>query len=116
MSHGKNDGKRPGSLSKKPGALKLGAKPKSKNLKIEKKSSRDFDFSDQPKRHSPRNSTPEPGARLHQRLGEFVIERISHDGRGLTQWQSKTLFVEGALPGETVTARFISEHRNFAEA
>lgn len=117
MSHGKNGGKSPGGFfsgksgSGKSRPAKLGAKPRGKS-----KQPRDFDFSDQPKHHGPRNNTPEPGARPNQRLGEFTIERISHDGRGLTQWQGKTLFVEGALPGEIVTARFVNEHGRFAEA
>jgi 23S rRNA (uracil1939-C5)-methyltransferase len=111
MSHGKSGGNRPGSGGhfKKPPA-KLGSKPKGKSKTA------GFDFSDQPKHHGPRNNTPEPGARLHQRLGEFTISRISHDGRGLTEWQGKTLFVEGALPGETVSARFVMEHGRYAEA
>jgi 23S rRNA (uracil1939-C5)-methyltransferase len=49
-------------------------------------------------------------------LGEFSVDRISHDGRGLAQWQGKTLFIEGALPGETVSARFIKEQSRYAEA
>lgn len=115
MSHGKNGGKRPGSsFPGKPGAGKLGAKPKGKSAK--NKTPREYDFSDKPKHHGPRNNTPEPGARLNQRLGEFTVERISHDGRGIAQWQGKTLFIDGALPGEQVSARFVNEHGRYAEA
>lgn len=110
MSHGKNGGKRPGSFSNKSTAPRLGAKPKGKSKTV-----RDFDFSDQPKHHGPRKDTTEPAARLNQRLGEFTIERMSHDGRGLTQWQGKTLFVEGALRGEIVSVRFVAEHGRYAE-
>lgn len=117
MSQGKQGGKHPGGFpGSKGNTNKLGAKPQGKSAKNKNKSPRDFDFSDQPKHHGPRNNTPEPGARPNQRLGEFTIERISHDGRGLAQWQGKTLFVEGALPGEQVSARFVNEHGRYAEA
>lgn len=117
MSHGKGGGKRPGSnSSSKSTKPKLGAKPKSGAKPKGKNKSFEFDFTDQPKQHGPRNKTAEPSARLHQRLGEFTIERMSHDGRGLTQWQGKTLFVEGALAGERVTARFKKEQSRYAEA
>lgn len=111
MPQGKNGGKRPGSFSSKSHALRLGAKPKNKTSKHRP----EFDFSDQPKHHGPRTQEAAQ-VRLHQRLGEFVIDRISHDGRGITQWQGKTLFVDGALPGERVTVRFVSERGNLAEA
>jgi 23S rRNA (uracil1939-C5)-methyltransferase len=52
----------------------------------------------------------------NKRLGEFTIERWSHDGRGLTNLNGKTLFVAGALPGEKITARLIEEHSRFIEA
>ena len=106
MSHGKNGGKgrNPGKLGSKPRA---GKKPKN---------SPDFDFSQVPKRNAVRRDETAPAARPNQRLGEFVIDRLSHDGRGVTQWQGKTLFVADALAGERITARFISEHGRYAEA
>lgn len=110
MSHGKNGGgKRPG--GKQP--IKLGRKPRSSS---KAKKPLNLDFSDVPKRTSLRSQTPEIHARPKQRLGEFTIDRLSHDGRGLTQWNGKTLFIEGALPGEQVSARFVSEHGRYAEA
>lgn len=45
----------------------------------------------------------------------LAIERLSHDGRGIARWQGKTLFVAGALPGETVTIRLVGEQSRFAE-
>ncbi|WP_347332165.1 23S rRNA (uracil(1939)-C(5))-methyltransferase RlmD [Marinimicrobium locisalis] len=44
-----------------------------------------------------------------------TVERLSHDGRGIVRWQGKTLFVAGALPGETVTVRLVGEQSRFAE-
>lgn len=44
------------------------------------------------------------------------IEDISHDGRGVARVDGKTVFVDGALPGETATFRHIKQHRNFDEA
>ena len=45
----------------------------------------------------------------------FEIEGLSHEGRGVTRWDGKTLFVEGALPGETVTVRLRREQSRHAE-
>lgn len=110
MSHGKNGGgKRPG--GKQP--IKLGRKPRASS---KNKKPLNLDFSDVPKRTTLRSQTPEVNARPNQRLGEFTIDRLSHDGRGLTQWNGKTLFVDGALPGERISARFVSEHGRYAEA
>ena len=106
MSHGKNGGK-----GRHPG--KLGSKPRAGK---KTKNSPDFDFSQVPKRNAVRRDETAPAARPNQRLGEFVIDRLSHDGRGVTQWQGKTLFVADALAGERITARFISEHGRYAEA
>ena len=45
----------------------------------------------------------------------FEIECLSHEGRGVTRWGGKALFVEGALPGETVTVRLRREQSRHAE-
>ena len=42
-----------------------------------------------------------------------TIEGLSHDGRGVARMEGKTAFVDGALPGETVTARYIDRRRKF---
>jgi 23S rRNA (uracil1939-C5)-methyltransferase len=46
---------------------------------------------------------------------EFVIETLSHDGRGIARLNGKTIFIEGALPGETVTVRVTRQHRHYDE-
>lgn len=52
----------------------------------------------------------------NMRMGELVIDRMSHDGRGIAYWQNKTCFVEGALTGEKVTARLVQNHSRYVEA
>ncbi len=47
---------------------------------------------------------------------EVVIEDLSHDGRGIARVGKKVLFVNGALPGERVIARYIGGTRQFDEA
>ncbi|HEX7048220.1 MAG TPA: 23S rRNA (uracil(1939)-C(5))-methyltransferase RlmD [Gammaproteobacteria bacterium] len=44
------------------------------------------------------------------------IEDISHDGRGVARVDGKTVFVDGALPGELATFRHVKPHRKFDEA
>jgi 23S rRNA (uracil1939-C5)-methyltransferase len=44
------------------------------------------------------------------------IEKLSHEGRGIAHHEGKVVFVEGALPGETVTALFTSRRDSFDEA
>jgi 23S rRNA (uracil1939-C5)-methyltransferase len=44
-----------------------------------------------------------------------TIESLAHDGRGVSRVDGKTVFVDGALPGEHVTFVYTSKHRNFDE-
>ena len=46
----------------------------------------------------------------------FEIEKLSHEGRGLTRYEGQIVFVDGALPGETVRAEFTSRRGSYAEA
>ncbi|PAV27177.1 23S rRNA m(5)U-1939 methyltransferase [Tamilnaduibacter salinus] len=43
------------------------------------------------------------------------IESLSHDGRGIAHQEGKTQFVDGALPGESVMAQYITSRRRFDE-
>ncbi|MEN0038672.1 MAG: 23S rRNA (uracil(1939)-C(5))-methyltransferase RlmD [Cellvibrio sp.] len=52
----------------------------------------------------------------NKRLGEFTIDRLSHDGRGIANLDGKTLFIDGALTGEKVTARLVEDHPRFIDA
>ncbi len=47
--------------------------------------------------------------------GEFEtqIESLSHEGRGVTHIDGKALFIDGALPGETVKFRYTRRQRSF---
>ena len=46
---------------------------------------------------------------------EGVIESLSHEGRGVCHVDGKTVFVDGALPGEKVTFRYRRSRSSFAE-
>lgn len=47
------------------------------------------------------------------KAGRAIITGITHDGRGVTHVDEKTVFVEGALPGEEVTFISLEQHRNY---
>ena len=47
--------------------------------------------------------------------GEAVIESLSHEGRGISHIDGKTVFVDGALPGETVKFKYTSQRSKFDE-
>lgn len=47
---------------------------------------------------------------------ELQIEGLSHEGRGLARLDGKRIFVEGALPGETVRASYTATHKKYDEA
>ncbi|MFN3586476.1 MAG: 23S rRNA (uracil(1939)-C(5))-methyltransferase RlmD [Moraxellaceae bacterium] len=47
---------------------------------------------------------------------ELVIDGLSHEGRGLSRVDGKRIFVENALPGETVLAKYSFVHKKYDEA
>lgn len=47
---------------------------------------------------------------------QLLIESLSIEGRGVAKSNGKTLFVEGALPGEEVTAKITQDHKSYAQA
>ena len=91
---------------------KLGQKPRSS-----KTQDKPFAFEEDT---SPRLNRPRAEKKAQpmddMRLGEFTVDRMSHDGRGIAQWNGKTLFVEGALTGERISARLVRDHARYAEA
>lgn len=44
-----------------------------------------------------------------------TITALSHDGRGIARCHGKTVFVDGALPGETVRFSYLRRHAKFDE-
>lgn len=47
---------------------------------------------------------------------ELHIERLSHEGRGIARLDGKLIFVQSALPGETVQAAYTFTHKKYDEA
>jgi len=47
---------------------------------------------------------------------EAVIEKLAHDARGIARIEGKTIFVDGALAGETVKFLYTKKHSKFDEA
>ena len=46
-------------------------------------------------------------------IAEAHIESLNYDGRGVGRVGGKVVFIDGALPGETVRFRYLSRHRNY---
>ncbi len=51
------------------------------------------------------------GRRLPQAPIELEIERLSHEGRGIAHHDNRTAFIQGALPGEQVSAEIKRRRR-----
>ena len=47
---------------------------------------------------------------------DVSVDGFSHDGRGIARYKGKTLFVDGALPGETVRVQVLEDKRRFMNA
>ncbi|MBK1673114.1 23S rRNA (uracil(1939)-C(5))-methyltransferase [Ectothiorhodospira shaposhnikovii] len=54
-------------------------------------------------------------SRLPQEAVQTRIDAITHEGRGVARIEGKTVFIDGALPGETVTFRYHKQHRRYDE-
>ncbi len=65
------------------------------------------------RRHTAKNT---PKQAIPDTPIDVQIKRLSHEGRGIARHEGKTLFVTGALPGETVSARLSKRHRRYDEA
>jgi 23S rRNA (uracil1939-C5)-methyltransferase len=46
-------------------------------------------------------------------IATATVESMGYDGRGVARVDGKTVFIEGALPGERVRVRYFSKRRNF---
>lgn len=53
---------------------------------------------------------------VHAAPVRAVIENLSHEGRGVTHVGDKVVFVDGALPGEDVSFRYVKCSRRYDEA
>ncbi len=54
--------------------------------------------------------------RLPGPVSHITVESLSHDGRGVAHLDGKTVFIEGALPGEQVGFEYLATHKKFDEA
>jgi 23S rRNA (uracil1939-C5)-methyltransferase len=54
-------------------------------------------------------------SRLPEHPVRVAIESLSHDGRGVAHVEGKTVFVDGALPGEEVSFRYMRRTRKHDE-
>ncbi len=53
--------------------------------------------------------------RLPAPVSHIEIESLAHDGRGVAHLDGKTVFIDGALPGETVGFEYLATHSKFDE-
>lgn len=51
----------------------------------------------------------------HQTI-KLTIDNIGHNGEGIGRYEGLTVFVEGALPGEEVSAQIVERRKKFARA
>lgn len=54
--------------------------------------------------------------RLPAPVERISVESLAHDGRGVARVEGKTVFIEGALPGEQVGFAYVATHKSFDEA
>ncbi|MEC8427452.1 MAG: TRAM domain-containing protein, partial [Pseudomonadota bacterium] len=57
-----------------------------------------------------------PNSHIQEKApGRLTIDSLSLEGRGVARHQNKTVFVAGALPGETVTVSHYRRHKRYSE-
>ena len=72
--------------------------------------------------HKPTGSKAKPRKNKASPLAEeqlpetLTVSGLSHEGRGIAKHAGKTLFISGALPGETVSYEITATHRRYDEA
>ncbi|MFV8781424.1 23S rRNA (uracil(1939)-C(5))-methyltransferase RlmD [Microbulbifer sp. SA54] len=59
---------------------------------------------------------PKRGGKPSTSTPTVTIDALSHEVRGIARVQGKTLFVDNALPGETVKVRYLANRAKFDEA
>ena len=52
-------------------------------------------------------------ARIDQTPQVLTVDSLAHDGRGVARSNGKTVFIHGALPGESVQCRLVEHHRDY---
>ena len=60
------------------------------------------------RRRKRKKQLPEAPERAH-------IESLSHEGRGVARLEGKTVFIEGALPGEEVMFKYVAQQKRYDE-
>ncbi|NLQ18234.1 23S rRNA (uracil(1939)-C(5))-methyltransferase RlmD [Marinomonas sp. M1K-6] len=66
-----------------------------------------------------RRRAPRRSVNVAQPIGPvqtFAVDGLTHEAKGVARLQGKVTFIEGALPGETVTAQVTKTGRRFDEA
>jgi 23S rRNA (uracil1939-C5)-methyltransferase len=66
-----------------------------------------------------RRRTPsrrQPKAQPIGPIQTFIVDGLTHDAKGVARLQGKVVFIDGALPGETVAAQVTKTGRRFDEA
>ncbi len=61
-----------------------------------------------PRRRKRKKPLPEAAEKAY-------IESLSHEGRGVARLEGKTVFIDGALPGEEVVFKYTSQQRRYDE-
>jgi 23S rRNA (uracil1939-C5)-methyltransferase len=54
--------------------------------------------------------------RLPEPLERVGVDSLAHDGRGVAHIGGKAVFIDGALPGESVAIDYLATHRHYDEA